>query len=152
MVSWWDITSDNSGSPLSRLICLDLEFSPSSGKVFELGICEYHSGKVLLDTRVKHNGSQNALHRASDGTKSVHPFLELLSWGIYAKVYRTKQATSNLILDVHEIASQLQAASVTPNTLVMTWHQNKTDLILLRRFLENAGYATDHPRTKTATL
>jgi hypothetical protein len=92
MVSWWDITSDNSGSPLSRLICLDLEFSPSSGKVFELGICEYHSGKVLLDTRVKHNGSQNALHRASDGTKSVHPFLELLSRGIYAKVYRTKQA------------------------------------------------------------
>lgn len=70
----------------------------------------------------------------------MHPFLELLSRGIYAKVSRTKQATPNLILDVHEIASQLQAASVNPNTLLMTWHQNKTDLVLLRRFLENAGY------------
>jgi hypothetical protein len=37
------------------LVDLDIEFSSTSGKVFEVGAGEHYSGKVLIDARIQHD-------------------------------------------------------------------------------------------------
>ena len=63
----------------ARLICLDLEFSPSTGKVFEIGGCEYYSGKIFIDTKIKHDCSSSELHKSQDLKIPTDPFSELIS-------------------------------------------------------------------------
>jgi hypothetical protein len=47
------------------LVCLDVEFSAISGKVFEIGVCEFDSGTPLVNVRVKHDCPKGHLHKPS---------------------------------------------------------------------------------------
>jgi hypothetical protein len=53
----WELSKEiqNRQAPGSRLVCLDLEYSPASRKVFEVGICEYVSGRTIINSRIRHN-------------------------------------------------------------------------------------------------
>ena len=37
----------------SSLLCMDLEFNPLNHKVYEIAICEFTTGTVLMDVRVE---------------------------------------------------------------------------------------------------
>jgi hypothetical protein len=39
----------------TKVVCLDLEFSSTSRLVFEVGMCDYYSGKDLINARIKHD-------------------------------------------------------------------------------------------------
>jgi hypothetical protein len=53
---------------------------------------------------------------------------------------------------VHQVAELLRKAKVSPNTTVITWARNKTDLILLRDFLEVAGHTNIVPSDQNCFL
>ena len=44
-------------------------------------------------------------------------------------------------MDVHQVAMKLKEIGINQNTTFLTWHKSTTDLKLLRRFLQLAGYA-----------
>jgi hypothetical protein len=43
-------------------------------------------------------------------------------------------------MNAHEVASRLQQAGITKDTMILVWHTSTMDLALLRQFLESAGY------------
>jgi hypothetical protein len=122
----------------AKLICLDIEFCPVSGKVFEVGLCEYYSGKVLINARVKYDGHDADLHKPRDDAKPAHPFLKAMSTVTANKVYNGGKNTD--LLSVHDIAARCREGGVTSESVVLTWHIEVRDLVLLRQLFEEAGY------------
>lgn len=43
-------------------------------------------------------------------------------------------------MTVHQIASKLKQAGITPDTIVLVYHVSVTDLKLLRELLESSGH------------
>ena len=114
---------------------LDTEFSPASSQIWEFAFIERVSGRILVNTIVNHEkGVQHdGLIDQSD-----------LQWVSKLKgdeVYNLSRASNIGRLNVHEIASKMQAASITPNTIVLVYHKSAYDLRVLRQFLESAGYS-----------
>jgi hypothetical protein len=109
----------NGGICGAPLVCLDLEFSSSTGKVFEIGGCEYYSGKTFIDTKIKHDCSSSELHKSQDLEIPTDPFSELISKRVSVRVYGGNPATSKGVSDVHEVASLLREAGISPKTLVL---------------------------------
>lgn len=61
----------NGEVPDSMLLILDIEFWLPSRKVFEVGMTTSHSGKVLMNTRIKHDCSDEDLFRPA--TQRMQP-------------------------------------------------------------------------------
>jgi len=63
----WELSKEiqNGQVPGSRLICLDLEYSAASGKIFEVGVCEYVSGRTVVNSCIRHDYSFEELVRNS---------------------------------------------------------------------------------------
>jgi hypothetical protein len=51
--------------------------------------------------------------------------------------------------NVHQVTSELREAGITPGTVMLVWHQSTEELILLRQFLERAGYTRILPPNRT---
>lgn len=51
-------------------------------------------------------------------------------------------------MNVHSIAQKLRSAQINKDTIILVWHQNVSDLTLLREFLEAAGYGDILPTNK----
>jgi hypothetical protein len=130
----------NGKMPGAMLVCLDLEFSPVSDKVFEVGLCEYYSGKKLLDARIKHDCSESELHEPLDGFKQTHPIKKGISIRASNKVYGEDRRNCTDLLDVHAIAAQLRECGITPQSVILTWARNQRDLVLLQKLIEEASY------------
>lgn len=130
----------NGKRPGATLICLDIEFSSISRKIFELGVCEYVSGKKLVDARIEHC-SDSELHKPPQGKlRRIHPLEKGISTNASAKVYGLDRRKCTNLLNVHGIAAQFQECGITPQSIILTWHLSKMDLVLLREFFEEAGY------------
>jgi hypothetical protein len=129
--------------PGSRLLCLDLEFSPSSKKIFEVGLLELCSGKVLSDSRIKHSSDLHESPRDSKyGSYSTHPIAKGISNMSASKIYGqgTKSIASTNHLDIHEVAAQFCEKGVTPESIILTWHTGAYDLLLLQIAFNEAGH------------
>ncbi len=124
--------------PGGMLVDLDIEFSATSGKVFEVGICEHYSGKVLVNARIEHNCSNVELHANSSSSKTFYQ--GMISRKSALRVYGKDLSQCTGLFDVHALARLFQACGITPRTYFLSWHKNKQDLVLLRRLFENAGY------------
>ena len=55
----------------SSLVCLDVEWVPTSGLLTEVAFCQYDSGKVLLDVRLKHRLTASELIQGDSGKKTL---------------------------------------------------------------------------------
>lgn len=89
----WELSKEiqNGQAPGSRRICLDLEYSAASRNVFEVGICEYMSGRTIVNSRIRHNCTFEELVRNStsrDLTPTSH-FKELFGKLSALRVYGT---------------------------------------------------------------
>ncbi len=117
------------------LVILDTEFSPASSQIWEFAFIERVSGRILVNTivnhekGVKHNGLID------------QPYLQWMSKLKGDEVYNLSRTSNIGRLNVHEIASKIQTASITPNTIVPVYHKSAYDLRILRQFLESAGYS-----------
>jgi hypothetical protein len=155
----WELSKEiqNGQAPGSRLICLDLEYSAASRKVFEVGICEYVSGRTIVNSRIRHDCTFEELVRNSP-SRDVTPisyFKELIGKLSALRVYGTNGPGGKNKINaairpihlstVHQVAEVLRRANVTPDTTVITWARNRTDLVLLRDFLEAAGHTDIMP-------
>jgi hypothetical protein len=87
--------------------------------VFEIGGCEYYSGKIFIDTKIKHDCSSSELHKSQDLKITTDPFSKLISKRASVRVYGGNPATTKGVSDVHEVASLLREASISPKTLVL---------------------------------
>lgn len=58
--------------PGTMVVGPDLEFSPISDTVLEVGLCEYYSGKKLLNARIKRDCRESELHKPLDGFKQTN--------------------------------------------------------------------------------
>jgi hypothetical protein len=125
--------------PEQQVICLDLEYSSHTGKVFEIGAVDYFSGEVLCDVKVKQRCQGTNLGQTTPGMWTVSPSPNRsIDFKSYNKVFRQNAGTS-LILDIHQIAVLLRS-SITPETIVLVWAVSRLDLRLLRSLMERTGY------------
>jgi hypothetical protein len=77
--------------------------------------------------------ASRALHQSlAVGRPTHHPFMEMKSRRIASKIYSSASKKFKGCLNVHEIASQLREARITPQTIFLTWHQSTADFIRLR--------------------
>ena len=73
----------NGEVPGSMLVTLDIEFWLPSRKVFEVGMTTAHSGKVLINTRIKHDCSDEDLFRPAT-QRTQPPTPEEIAFGYRA--------------------------------------------------------------------
>jgi hypothetical protein len=111
-------------TPEQQIICLDLEYSSATRKVFEIG-----GRRLLFGT---------ALHHARPGI-DLPLTKRIISLRAYEKVNMGLNAGKSPSLDVHQIANLLRSI-ITPEAIVLVWASNRLDLQLLRGFLATAGY------------
>jgi hypothetical protein len=122
----------------SDLVVLDTEFSPASLQLWEFSIVEKVSGNCLIDTCIIY---ENGLNH-----ESFTRVLRTASENKASAVYNSPRRTTPLTVD--EIAAKLVAAGITPDTIFIVWHYAKTDLQILRDFLEAEGHTGILPKDK----
>lgn len=120
--------------PGSDLVIMDTEFSPTSTQLWELAIIERVSGKTLINTTIEHKDGLN------HNMNGEFPFMTWMSRSKAAAVYSSSRISGISRFNVHEVASKLQQAGITPDTIFLVWHTSRADLSILRQFLESAGY------------
>jgi hypothetical protein len=135
------------------LVALDIEFWLPSRKVFEVGMTTAHSKKVLMNSRIKHDCSDEDLLRPAT-QRMQPPTPEEIAFGCRAMraIYGTDRSNCTGLQNVHEVASQLRKAGITPKTVFLSWHTSPTDLILLRELLASGGYDDILPSNENCIL
>lgn len=139
--------------PGASLLCLDLEFCAFTKTVFEIGVCEYHSGKTIIDTAVK-----GSIKKVSEISTSSHRdgaskrFEQEMSWKTIRSVYGGHTRSYDRGTDVHTIASQLREAHVNTRSFILVWHKNPMDLRLFRNLLEQNGCTDILPPDENCVL
>ena len=127
-----------------KVVCLDLEFSSTSRKIFEVGIIDFDSNKTSIDARIKHDCTDAELHQPirEEGSKSkdIHAIRTAISRVFSGKVYGLHRQKCTNLRDVHCVARQARESGITPDTIILVWHKTYLDLSLLREFFEEAGY------------
>jgi hypothetical protein len=121
----------NGEMPESTLVALDIEFWLPSRKVFEVGMTKAHSKKALMNTRIKHDCSDQDLLRPAT-QRMQPPTSEEIAFGYRAMraIYGTDRSNCTGLQNVHEVASQLRKAGITPKTVFLSCDTSPTDLIL----------------------
>jgi hypothetical protein len=97
--------------PGSDLVILDDEFSPASSQIWEFAMIEKVSGKVLVNTCIEHEKGID--HGAEN------PFLRHLSYRKAANVFSASRLPMIPRLNADQVASQLRAVGITPNTIIL---------------------------------
>lgn len=118
----------------SDLVILDTEYSVASSQLWEFALIEKVSGKVLINACIEHeNGlDHNSLYE--------NPYLRTVSLNHGYRVFSPSQSPKIDRLNADEVAYKLQAAGITRDTVILVWHTGRTDLRILRRFLESSGH------------
>jgi hypothetical protein len=111
------------GSPL---VCLDAKWVPTSGLLTEVAFCEYDSGKVLLDVRLKHHLTVSELIQgdSSKAGSMTSLLMKSFSGACISNVYDSDHQTCDSLIDIHMLARLLQARGITPEIIMLSWSTN----------------------------
>jgi hypothetical protein len=129
----------NGDEPENSLVVIDDEFLQHSRRLLEVALVELISGKVLLDTRVKHDCTTRELFKRPDGSdfNREHLGIQLATLThVYGASDRRK---CSRVKTADEIAEMIIKSGITPKSIILTWHLGTMDLDLLRELLESAG-------------
>ena len=129
-------------TPPSKLRFLDLEYNARTGLVFEVGMCDA-MGQVTMDCLTRLSPAE--LTRTSRPIDKVSIRIAERHHRTVIKDHQCRQGT----LNVHQIAKQLKAEGITPETIFVVWARNKSDLRLLSEWLEAEGYSGILPPDST---
>ena len=97
----------------SDLVVLDLEFLPSSGQTLEVAVVESVSGRVLLDTKVKHE-CLNLLSNKLDYMAGSSGFI--MARKFLGKSFEDWTQNGQ---DVNAIAKALKSTGITKQTIIL---------------------------------
>ena len=121
----------------NMLVCLDIEFSALSRKVFEVGVCEFDSGTSLVNAGVKHNCSEDELHKPPP-LRAVNQYGMLLSLRSQQKIYHKSQP-SDILLGIYSLVTKVRDGGNTPDTIILVWETSDRDLELVGDLFYGAG-------------
>jgi hypothetical protein len=112
-----------------------------------------HSGKVLMNTLIEHDCSDEDLLRPAT-QRMQPPTPEEIAFGNRAmrSIYGTDRSNCTGLQNVHEVAPQLLKAGFTPKTVFLSWRTSPTDLVLLRELLASGGYDDILPSNENCIL
>jgi hypothetical protein len=130
--------------PGPDLVILDLEFLPSSGQILEIAVVESVSGKILLDTKVKHD-CLNLLSNKLDYMAGISSFR--MTQKFFGKSLEDWTQNGQ---DVHAIAKALKSAGIMKQTIILVWHSTWNDLTLYRGSWRLQVILTSYLQKKTA--
>jgi hypothetical protein len=116
----------------SRLRFLDLEYSPRTGRVHEVGMCDA-TGKKTIDCLTRLSATE--LARTSLPVDKNTRRIEYLH-----ETAVERHGSSDGTLMAHQIADKLKSEGITPETVFVVWATNKKDLKALREWLEAEGH------------
>ncbi|MCJ1250471.1 hypothetical protein MMC30_007699 [Trapelia coarctata] len=102
--------------PEAMLVTVDIEFSSVSREIFEIGITTIKSGKVLFDSRIQHDCSNEELISPKGSTLSLTQKQKFLGFATLKSVYGNDQSKCIGLQNVHQIAAKLQEAGITAET------------------------------------
>ncbi|KAM0333291.1 hypothetical protein ACHAQA_001952 [Verticillium albo-atrum] len=122
--------------PGSDLVVLDDEFSSASGQLWEFAIIEQISGNTIINTVIKHENDLD--HGSASGS---NPFRQFCSRSKARKVYAPSRGASIDRMNATEIADVLRKKGISRDTIFLVYGKNKSDLSILRHFLESNGLA-----------
>jgi hypothetical protein len=114
----------------TNLVILDIEFN-RSGQVNEVALIEYVSGRILLDTLVKHQA-------APELSQLKLAWRSGLVEHLWSRYLDSSGTNTDRYLDVFAIAEALEDSGVTKESAILVWHSTYYDLTLLTNFLESA--------------
>lgn len=103
------------------------------------------SGNVLINTCVTHEDRLN--HESAGGNS----FLRHMSQSKAVTVYDSTRTATVERLKADEIALRLKEAGITQETIFLVRHKSKSDLTILRNFLESAGHPGILPPDENCT-
>jgi hypothetical protein len=126
------------------LVILDIEFN-RCGRVKEIALIEYISGRVLLDTLVK---PQVPLELSQLKLAWRRDLIDQL----WSRKLDSSDTNTDQDLDVFAIAEALEDSGVTKESVILVWHLTYYDLTLLSNFLESAGANSPLPSMGSPSL
>ncbi|KAJ4123281.1 hypothetical protein NW768_009815 [Fusarium equiseti] len=113
------------GRPGASMIILDDEFTIVGNTLMEFAAVEYMSGNTIINTLIDHDKD---IWEISESKK-----LTVLNYMHMKAVYSAGRGLP--LLNVHDVAEMIKNSGITPDTIVLVWHNGTTDLDLLRDFL-----------------
>lgn len=143
------INAINAGrASYTSLVCMDLEFNSTTGRLYEVAICTLlpQEPEILINALTErdvelpwHLNWENPLRN------------ELVWFQQRSRV--ESNARAGRILTSTRIMEILKTF-LTPDTLILTWHQSTRDLRILRQFSESNGHESirSYPPTTTVFL
>jgi len=123
----------------SSVVVLDLEFFATIRLTWQIGITTLNSGRVLLNNRVDHGCDPETLLIMPDGSP-MDKGRRNFGRGSVRSVYGSGYKKCSDLKTVDEIAAAIKDARITPETIVIVWHNGVFDLTLLTELLESAGH------------
>ncbi|SCB65206.1 unnamed protein product [Fusarium graminearum] len=125
----------------TKLVVLDVEFSPVSDQVWEIAVVEFVSGKVVINALVDHGDDI----RHTFSSYKTPKLLEEVSKSVHRKVYSQEGRLKKVNVD--KIAEELRQGGISPNTVVLVWQWGPRDLQLSQRLLKAGGHDDIWPET-----
>lgn len=95
-------------TPGTALIVLDIEFSITSGQVWEVSMIEQVYGKVLLNTTIKHEHGIDHRYRIASSSR----FQEFISRSKAKAVYSSMRESDISQMNVHQVAIKLKEVGI----------------------------------------
>lgn len=149
-------------TPGNRLVCLDLEYSFATKNIFEIGICEAVSGRSIIDARIRHDCTFEELTTETAAGSRLRRVEEVIGQGSARRVYGVRFTAGKDDLDAAirskhlytaaQVADVLRNAGICLDTMFVAWARGKSDLMLLRNFLEAAGHTDIIPPNEKCFL
>jgi hypothetical protein len=113
---------------------LDLEYSPVTRRVHEVGMCDA-IGNVTIDSITRLSDAE-LKRTSSSNISNLGNIIATLHSNAIAHHQHSQAA-----MDAHQIATRLREEGVSPETTVIVWATNWSDLRCLREWLEAEGYS-----------
>ncbi|KAJ5719074.1 hypothetical protein N7493_007529 [Penicillium malachiteum] len=118
-----------------RLVLIDLEYCPGSGKVVEIGICDC-LGNFILDCSTQVSAIIDEMYARQGAAPGASVARQI---GIRqlrrCDIHRPRDGQ----LTADQVADQLAAHGIDENTILIAWSYRKIDVGLLRAWLDAEG-------------
>lgn len=116
-------------TPSSHLRFLDLEFNPTSRRVFEVGMCDAN-GTVTMDCRTNESPTVRNAYldpRCANADRIIGDSV-------------AKHNCGHGTMTARQVADELRRQGISPTTMIATWHISRIDLVALREWLALGGF------------
>jgi hypothetical protein len=88
--------------------------------IFEIGITTVNSGKVLVNSRIQYDCSNEELISPKGSTLTLTQKQKFLGFATLKSVYGNDRSKCTRLQNVHQIAAKLREAGITAETTILS--------------------------------